>query len=423
MSLFARIMSHGFGLAVVALLAIGLIYRGELFPGMELPAFLQVERLAKDSREAPADSGSDAQPAEASGDPAAVDRDTLTAGELPETSAEVAGSPSGAADTDSVAVTSPAAPLADVTPPAEMPPPQADIPQPTEVPSPQVDVPPPAEVPSPPAGVPSPQADVPSPAEVPPPEAGVPSPDAASLSASGAVPATTDEAAMAGGQVTRGSDAVVPPAVEAVTDAPVAAEEPVARITRDMPPSGDVSSTPSAVVAPATSAPSTAAVPAVQQADEAAGTDSTPVAGSAPVAGDSEAVPASAAVAGSAAPTQEQAAAPVAADAQAQSPYKLLAAAREAYWLRDYVTAEQKYQAMIDLDPQNPDGYGELGNMYFSQGKWDRAAEVYFEAGKRLADEGLFRESRQIVDVLRGLQGPQADELEQYIAARAGEDQ
>jgi hypothetical protein len=78
---------------------------------------------------------------------------------------------------------------------------------------------------------------------------------------------------------------------------------------------------------------------------------------------------------------------------------------------------------MIDLDPQNPDGYGELGNMYFSQGKWDRAAEVYFEAGKRLADEGLFTESRQIVDVLRGLQGPQADELEQYIAAKADADQ
>ncbi|MBT8121417.1 MAG: hypothetical protein KJO10_02685, partial [Gammaproteobacteria bacterium] len=126
MSLFARIMSHGFALAIVALLAIGLIYRGELFPDMELPEFLQVERLAKDSREAPADTGSDKEPAQASGDPAAVDRDTLAAGESPDTSAETAGSPSGAADTGSAAVTSPAALPADVTPPADMPPPQAE---------------------------------------------------------------------------------------------------------------------------------------------------------------------------------------------------------------------------------------------------------------------------------------------------------
>ena len=35
MNLLARILSHGFAIAIVLLLAIGLIYRGELFPDWE----------------------------------------------------------------------------------------------------------------------------------------------------------------------------------------------------------------------------------------------------------------------------------------------------------------------------------------------------------------------------------------------------
>ena len=42
MNLLARILSHGFAIAIVLLLAIGLIYRGELFPDWELPEFLSL---------------------------------------------------------------------------------------------------------------------------------------------------------------------------------------------------------------------------------------------------------------------------------------------------------------------------------------------------------------------------------------------
>ena len=54
MNLFARILSHGFALLVVALLAIGLIYRGELFPDMELPAFLALDETRKDEADSAA---------------------------------------------------------------------------------------------------------------------------------------------------------------------------------------------------------------------------------------------------------------------------------------------------------------------------------------------------------------------------------
>jgi hypothetical protein len=43
MNLLARILSHGFALAVVVLIAITLMYRGDLFPEWSLPEFLVVE--------------------------------------------------------------------------------------------------------------------------------------------------------------------------------------------------------------------------------------------------------------------------------------------------------------------------------------------------------------------------------------------
>lgn len=95
--------------------------------------------------------------------------------------------------------------------------------------------------------------------------------------------------------------------------------------------------------------------------------------------------------------------------------YQLLASAREAYWLRDYQAAEDYYRQMILNDPDNPDGYGELANMYFSQGNWEAAASAYYEAGSRLVKSGLLAPARELVDVIRGLNGPQADALEREI--------
>ena len=97
--------------------------------------------------------------------------------------------------------------------------------------------------------------------------------------------------------------------------------------------------------------------------------------------------------------------------------YELLAAAREAYWLRDYEGAEVFYRQLIKVEPDNPDGYGELGNMYFSQGQWEQAAAAYYEAGVRMVNEGKAEQARQLVDVIRGLNGGQADELEKQVDA------
>jgi tetratricopeptide (TPR) repeat protein len=97
------------------------------------------------------------------------------------------------------------------------------------------------------------------------------------------------------------------------------------------------------------------------------------------------------------------------------SSYQLLASAREAFWLRDYQGAEDQYLQMIQNDPDNPDGYGELANMYFTQGNWEAAASAYYEAGTRLVKSGLLAPASELVDVIRGLNGMQADDLEQEI--------
>lgn len=105
--------------------------------------------------------------------------------------------------------------------------------------------------------------------------------------------------------------------------------------------------------------------------------------------------------------------------AAAKKPYELLAAAREAFWLHNYEDAEKNYRALTELEPENPDGYGELGNMYFSQGRWEQAAAAYYDAGIRLVREGHIDRARELVSVIRRLKGKQADELEKLISSAA----
>ena len=292
MNIFAKILSHGFALAVVALLAIGLIYRGELFPDWELPEFLTFESATDD--------GSDA----ATG---TVDRDASQQTDVAESG-----------DSTSAQATQDVSQLVSGQEAASMP----DAPA-TDV----IDEPPVAE-----EAVTEPAA--PAAAEVLP--EGVP--DMASEAVDTA-PSTPDDT------------------LQTLPAGPGAAEQPAADVDTVTGTSGGDT-------------------PAISQEAETAAPVSVVKTGSA---------------------------------------YEMLAVAREAYWLRDYDKAEQYYQGLISLQPDNPDGHGELGNMYFSQGKWAQASGAYFEAGKRLADEGLVDQARQLIYVIKGLQGTQAEALEQYI--------
>ncbi|HUT41153.1 MAG TPA: tetratricopeptide repeat protein [Gammaproteobacteria bacterium] len=316
MNLFARILSHGFALVVVALLAIGLIYRGELFSEYDLPDFLSLGHKPGES---------------------AAGREVASG----EAAISVPAQPAGS----DVTADEPAAP------------------EPEFMPSASIDR---------------------STTESPPAEPAADTPVGDAGAAGQAVTEMIDETAVDGAAtVQQATQAPVPPVAEpqeispqpAVDESGFVAPEPAVRAAID-----------TAAPEPAVAAPAAAPLPGDAGSASAFEPD----------------VPAT--------PVQAR-------KTPAVTPYRVLAAAREAYWLRDYAAAEQKYQELIALEPGNPDGYGELGNMYFSQGDWDKASASYFEAGTRLAAQGMYDRARQLVEVIRGLNGGQAGDLEQQINA------
>jgi hypothetical protein len=358
MKLLARLLSHGFAVALVVLLAIGFIYRGELFPEWELPDF-----IAFDSAESTAD---DALAGKI--EPAPIQEEQLASG--PATGDQQASGVEDAA--------------AGAMPPVEE---VAEFSAPVITESAPVDASEPVEV------VEASEAEMP------------------------AAPAVEEDTPAVEAPVTT-IEVVEEPLVLEVQESVEEAAPPVPEATADAPTetvSQDAGTAPSpAAVTAADGAAESASVVVVEEMEAPA---PVPEAVTAPD------------VAESAAPMPSGVEPVVASEEAGQDPasqveadeavpyYQLLASAREAYWLRDYQTAEDFYRRMIADDPDNPDGYGELANMYFSQGNWEAAASAYYEAGSRLVKAGLLAPARELVDVIRGLNGPQAEALDQEVQA------
>jgi hypothetical protein len=432
MKLLARLLSHSFAIVVVVLLAIGFVYRGELFPEWELPDFLVLDSAESTASDMPAGKI----------EPAPIQDDRIA---------------SGAATGDQQASDAEDAAVADATPPVEE---VAEYSAPVMTESAPADVSEgvvavEAEMPVAPAvEVDMPATEVPAPAEA------VEEPVV--LDVQEPVEEVATSAPEATAEVPAPAEAVEEPVVlevqeyveevttsasEATAEVPapaVADEEPVVLEVQEYVEEVTTSASEATADSGTTASPAT-----VTAADSAAETATAVVADepAAPVAGDMtdstppapEVVTAPDVAVGDASPAAESAAPmpePVAAGEvaaqgsasqvetdEAISYYQLLASAREAYWLRDYQAAEDFYQRMIVADPDNPDGYGELANMYFSQGSWEAAASAYYEAGLRLVKSGLLAHARDLVEVIRGLNGPQADALDQEIQAARGSSQ
>jgi len=306
MNIFARILSHGFSLAVVGLLIVGFIYRGELFPDLQLPGFPDRE-VSPIAESAPSITEGKAQQP---GDDWMAGVDDAT---------EVAASTE-----------------------IEREPGQPGVAMVEETDSPEM-----------PDAVASPSEEIL--------EAGTTSEPEKSVE-----PASTESMQQATGDSTGAIEA------EATQSAPV--------VTTETATDGDV-----------------AIEKAVEDAPE---TD---------LAGMSE-------------KGVTETASGVQSDAAGHSPsgttsiYRVLARAREAYWMHDYPLAESSYRRVIALSPDSPDGYGELGNLYFAKGLWDKASNEYYEAGVRLVDAGYVQEARDLLGVIKGLNGQDAGKLEAYIA-------
>ena len=78
----------------------------------------------------------------------------------------------------------------------------------------------------------------------------------------------------------------------------------------------------------------------------------------------------------------------------------LLQKARRAYWNDQLNKPKSLYLAYIDLDQENPDGYGELGNLLGTAGELDEAARMYGRAAELLMQQNRHEEAEQLRQVL-----------------------
>jgi len=89
--------------------------------------------------------------------------------------------------------------------------------------------------------------------------------------------------------------------------------------------------------------------------------------------------------------------------------------ARKSFYQRKYALSEQTYRKVIDGTEDNFDAFGELGNVYFNQGKKQLAATAYFEAAAILVRKGQIDRARSMVGLLNLLDKGKANELQQLI--------
>ena len=74
--------------------------------------------------------------------------------------------------------------------------------------------------------------------------------------------------------------------------------------------------------------------------------------------------------------------------------------ARRAFWNGEFEAAEAAYMTLISRYPADADAFGELGNLYQSMGKTDRALDAYYEAAVRLKASGDEEKLKEISDLL-----------------------
>lgn len=89
--------------------------------------------------------------------------------------------------------------------------------------------------------------------------------------------------------------------------------------------------------------------------------------------------------------------------------------ARKSFYQRNYELSEKSYQEVIDSTKNNFDAYGELGNVYFNQGKNKEAAAAYFEAAAILINKGQVYRAKSLMGLLRHLDESKAGKLQQLI--------
>jgi len=105
----------------------------------------------------------------------------------------------------------------------------------------------------------------------------------------------------------------------------------------------------------------------------------------------------------------------VSATVLAETPQVVLEQARRAYWNGNFALAESSYRELIEQQLINPNYSGELGNLLYTQGRYDEAATHYYEAGSQLVELGHIGQAIYLTRILYGLSPEWAAELERKV--------
>jgi len=90
---------------------------------------------------------------------------------------------------------------------------------------------------------------------------------------------------------------------------------------------------------------------------------------------------------------------------------QLLASARKAFQQQDIDGAIRKYRQLIELDEHSSNAFGEMGNIFYMQGKWQEAGAAYYEAAVRLVENGHMQQVVYLYRVIQGLDRTKAEQL------------
>jgi len=90
----------------------------------------------------------------------------------------------------------------------------------------------------------------------------------------------------------------------------------------------------------------------------------------------------------------------------------LINQARQLYWQRKPAQAIEMYQKASQQIPGNPNPYGEMANIYYSQGQWEQAGEAYYQAAIRLLDAGQLQRVYSLQGMIQGLKPERAKDLD-----------
>lgn len=94
----------------------------------------------------------------------------------------------------------------------------------------------------------------------------------------------------------------------------------------------------------------------------------------------------------------------------------MLLVARQTFWNGNPLDSEKLYLDLAKLHGNNPNIYGELGNVYYSQGKWEKAGKAYYQAAVRLLDLKQTQQVNYLLRVIEGLDAESAEKLKLKIS-------